>query len=95
MTASPAQTDMPFEDSSRETEVKPDQPRLSLVFPIFDEAPNIEPLLCAARDIAQRLTPDFEILVVADGSRDRSAEILERIGEADPRGQRLRPACTT
>ena len=95
MTASPAQTDMPFEDSSRETEVKPDQPRLSLVFPIFDEAPNIEPLLCAARDIAQRLTPDFEIILVDDGSRDRSAEIIERICEADPRVQLLRHECNT
>lgn len=95
MTASQSQLDMPFEDATRDRETKPERTRLSLVFPIFDEAPNIEPLLAAAREIAQRLTPDFEIILVDDGSRDRSAAIIERICEADSRVQLLRHACNT
>ena len=95
MTAFPVQLDIALDDTAPAPEAKPDEVRLSLVFPIFDEAPNIEPLLAAARDIASRLTPNFEIILVDDGSQDRSAEIIERICEADPRVQLLQHECNT
>lgn len=69
--------------------------RLSLVFPIFDEERNIEPLLSAAREIASRLTPDFEVILVDDGSRDRSAEIVDSWCREDPRFRLLRHARNT
>ncbi len=53
------------------------RPALSLVFPVFDEEDNIGPLLETAHEIASRLTPEFEIIVVDDGSRDNSAAIID------------------
>jgi glycosyltransferase involved in cell wall biosynthesis len=60
-------------------------PRLSLVFPVFDEEENVGPLLEAALACARRLAADFEIVVVDDGSRDRSAAIVESWRSRDPR----------
>jgi len=53
------------------------QPTLSLVFPAFNEADNLPPLLETALRIGDALGLDFEIVVVDDGSRDRSAEVLD------------------
>ncbi|MFT5440966.1 MAG: glycosyltransferase involved in cell wall biosynthesis [Myxococcota bacterium] len=69
--------------------------RLSLVFPIFDEERNIEPLLRTALETASRLTPDFEIILVDDGSRDRSAEMASRFCEQDARVRLLQHARNT
>lgn len=52
-------------------------PALSLVFPVFDEAENLAPLLESALRIGSRLTPDFEIVLVDDGSRDGSSQIID------------------
>jgi len=53
------------------------EPALSLVFPVFDEEENIGPLLDHALRIGARLAGEFEIVVVDDGSRDRSAGLVE------------------
>ena len=65
-------------------------PRLSLVFPVFDEEDNVGPLLEAALALAPRLASPFEIIVVDDGSRDRSAAIVEARCRSDPRVRLLR-----
>jgi glycosyltransferase involved in cell wall biosynthesis len=62
-------------------------PRLSLVFPVFDEEENIGPLLDHALHIAPRLAREFEIVVVDDGSRDRSAIV---VGERARRHRSIR-----
>ena len=54
------------------------QPALSLVFPVFDEAENLGPLLTSALQTAARLTPDFEIVLVDDGSGDGSRQLIDR-----------------
>ena len=53
-------------------------PALSLVFPVFDEAENLGPLLTSALQTAARLAPDFEIVLVDDGSRDGSRQLIDR-----------------
>ncbi len=53
-----------------------ERPELSLVFPAFDEAENLGPLLDRALEIAGGLARDFEIIVVDDGSRDGSAALV-------------------
>lgn len=63
----------------------PDAPRLSLVFPVFDEEQNVGPLLESALALAPRLATPFEVIVVDDGSRDRSAAIVEAWRRHDPR----------
>ena len=65
-------------------------PTLSLVFPVFDEERNLRALLDQALDLAPRLAPDFEIIVVDDGSRDGSARIAEERHLAEPRVRLIR-----
>ena len=55
------------------------------MFPAFDEEDNIEVLLDAVMALAPKLEPDFEVIVVDDGSRDRTAELVKR-----RRSERLR-----
>ncbi|MFQ5418422.1 MAG: glycosyltransferase family 2 protein, partial [Myxococcota bacterium] len=62
-----------------------DSPDLSLVFPVFDEEVNIGPLLDESLRLAPKLARDFEIVVVDDGSRDRSAVVIENWRRRDPR----------
>lgn len=53
---------------------------LSVFFPAFDEAPNIERTVTKALEVLGRLPLDeFEIVVVDDGSRDGTAEIADRL----------------
>jgi glycosyltransferase involved in cell wall biosynthesis len=60
-------------------------PELSLVFPAFNEAENLPALLENALTIAKELQLDFEIVIVDDGSRDHSADVLEDACARDPR----------
>ena len=66
------------------------RPDLSLVFPVFDEEDNIGQLLEQVLEIAPRLALDFEIVIVDDGSRDASAEVIEAIRNGEPRIRLLR-----
>lgn len=56
--------------------MRSDAPALSLVFPAFNEAGNLGELLESALALGRRLSDAFEIVVVDDGSRDRSAALL-------------------
>ena len=67
-------------------------PQLSLVFPVFDEEPNIGPLLDRALELAPRLAAGFEIVVVDDGSRDGSLAVIEARRRAEPRIRLVRHA---
>lgn len=60
-------------------------PALSLVFPAFNEAENLPALLSSAIKIGDALAIDFEIVIVDDGSQDRSAKLLARASAADAR----------
>jgi glycosyltransferase involved in cell wall biosynthesis len=46
------------------------------VFPAFDEERNIGTLLDSALLLGPQLAADFEIIVVDDGSRDRTAQVV-------------------
>ncbi|HLU26280.1 MAG TPA: glycosyltransferase family 2 protein, partial [Longimicrobiales bacterium] len=52
--------------------------KLSVVVPLFDEEDNVEPLVAAVRKALADL-PSWELVLVDDGSRDRTAEIAGRI----------------
>jgi glycosyltransferase involved in cell wall biosynthesis len=60
-------------------------PSLSLVFPAFNEAENLPELLESAAKTGDQLGLPFEIVVVDDGSSDRSAELLTRWSARDER----------
>lgn len=71
------------------------RPGLSLVFPVFDEERNLDELIRTARRIGARLAPEFEIVVVDDGSRDASAEIVDGWRLLDPRVRLVRHPTNT
>ena len=57
-------------------------PRISVVVPIY----NVEEYLPACLDsVARQTVDDFEVVMVNDGSTDRSAEIAGQYGRRDPR----------
>ena len=60
-------------------------PRLSLVFPAFNEAENLPVLLESATKIGDQLGVPFEIVIVDDGSGDNSAAVLDHWRAQDPR----------
>jgi glycosyltransferase involved in cell wall biosynthesis len=60
-------------------------PSISVVLPAYNEELNIAQTVREARDVLERLTSDFEIVVVDDGSRDKTAEVVVRICEQDSR----------
>lgn len=68
------------------------RPDLSFVFPVFDEEHNIGAVIESARAIGARLARDFEVVVVDDGSRDRSASIIDGWAARDPRVRAVRHA---
>lgn len=58
--------------------------QLSCVVPAHNEEANLEAFLHALVQKLQTLTPDFEIVVVNDGSRDSTHEIAMRLAQTLP-----------
>jgi glycosyltransferase involved in cell wall biosynthesis len=63
---------------------------LSLVLPAYNEAENIEPVVLAALETLPLYTDCAEIIVVDDGSRDATADIVQRLAARDDRVRLVR-----
>ncbi len=62
------------------------QPKISVVLPMYNEEENIEAAVAMARRVLEPLSEgDYEIVIVDDGSTDRTGEIAEELAAADPR----------
>lgn len=57
---------------------------LSLVLPAHNEAENIEIVVRRALDVLPLFTDEFEIIVVNDGSKDRTPEIINELAAEFP-----------
>jgi glycosyltransferase involved in cell wall biosynthesis len=55
------------------------KPGLSVFFPAYNDSGTIASLVITALHTARRLTADFEIIIVNDGSADATAEIAEEL----------------
>ena len=64
----------------------PERPRLTFFFPAFNEEENVnETVQRALEDIGALVDGSIEVLVVDDGSTDRTPELADALAEADPR----------
>jgi undecaprenyl-phosphate 4-deoxy-4-formamido-L-arabinose transferase len=61
-----------------------DAPALSVVIPIFNEAPNLEDLYDRLTRTLKTLGRPYELLFVDDGSRDGSMDLLRLFHARDP-----------
>ena len=59
-------------------------PSLSIFFPAYNDSGTIASLVITARATAQKLTDDFEVIVVNDGSADHTAEIANELAHTYP-----------
>ena len=52
---------------------------ITAFFPAYNDQHTIENIVRTAGEELETITDDFEVLVVNDGSRDRTGEILEQL----------------
>jgi glycosyltransferase involved in cell wall biosynthesis len=57
---------------------------LSVFFPAYNDAGTIASLVIRAVQVASRLTPDFEVIVVNDGSQDATGSIIDELARTYP-----------
>jgi glycosyltransferase involved in cell wall biosynthesis len=67
---------------SHETTRKPHS--ISVFFPCFNEQAAVESLTRKTVSVLQKLTDDFEVIIVNDGSRDDTAAIADRLAKEIP-----------
>ena len=56
---------------------------VSIVIPIYNEAPNVAPLYRAVKSIIKKLPQSFELIFVDDGSSDDSVKRIKRVARQD------------
>ena len=57
---------------------------LSVFFPAYNDSGTIASMVIRAVQAASELTPDFEVIVVNDGSADATAEIADELARTYP-----------
>jgi dolichol-phosphate mannosyltransferase len=60
-------------------------PDISVVIPLLNEEGNINILYDLLKTVLEKISPDFEILFVDDGSTDTSFELIRSLSEKDKR----------
>jgi glycosyltransferase involved in cell wall biosynthesis len=59
-------------------------PGLSVFFPAFNDSGTIASMVIQAVQAASALTPDFEVIIVNDGSADGTAQIADELARTYP-----------
>jgi glycosyltransferase involved in cell wall biosynthesis len=63
----------------------PERPSISFFFPACNEEETVEALTRKAVETLPTLTDDWEVIIVNDGSTDRTGEIADRLAREIPR----------
>jgi glycosyltransferase involved in cell wall biosynthesis len=58
---------------------------LTIMFPCYNEEANVERVTRQAVEVASQVAEDWEVLIVNDGSRDRTGEIGDRLAAENSR----------
>lgn len=62
-----------------------EKPSISVFFPAYNDAGTIASMVVLADRTLRRLTDDYEIIAVNDGSRDHTAQVLSELESVYPR----------
>jgi glycosyltransferase involved in cell wall biosynthesis len=62
-----------------------ERPRLTFFFPAYNEEENVERTVRLALDVVGSLVPSIEVLVIDDGSSDRTGALADALAAADSR----------
>lgn len=65
-------------------EERPHPSGLSIFFPAYNDSGTIASLVITAIQAAQTITPDFEVIVVNDGSADHTAAVADELARQYP-----------
>ena len=60
------------------------KPDVSVFFPCYNEEENVEKTTLAAVKACEKYFGEYEVIIVNDGSRDRTGEIADRLAETIP-----------
>ena len=60
-------------------------PSISAFFPAYNEEANVASMVERLRGVLPGVADDYEIIIVDDGSQDRTPEIADQLAAADPR----------
>lgn len=83
---SPAAKDAPFaEDLTQAVASSFAPPKISIVIPLYNEEESIPHLVEALDAAIAHYGQPAEVIIVDDGSKDRSFELLRKVAENDPR----------
>ncbi len=52
---------------------------ITVFFPCYNEEANVERTTAAVLNVLRKLSDDFEVIIVNDGSKDRTGEIADRL----------------
>ena len=58
---------------------------LSVFFPAYNEQANIERTVSMAKKVLEEVAETWEILIINDGSKDRTGEIARQLAKKEPR----------
>jgi len=58
---------------------------ISVFLPCYNEEENVERTAANALEVLEAISNDYELIIVNDGSRDRTGEIARRLAGANPR----------
>src|SRR5438045_8469749 len=57
---------------------------LTIFFPCYNEEANVENTTLAALEAGGKVTDDLEVIIVNDGSKDRTGDIADRLAATYP-----------
>ncbi|MFO7676562.1 MAG: glycosyltransferase family 2 protein [bacterium] len=72
---------MPAQDGTAQSAAGPVPVELSIIVPAYNEAENLEPLLA---EVVEKMAPGYEVILVDDGSTDRTWEAALALAQKYP-----------